>query len=116
MDRLDRSFASHPQFELDGEPVRGPKQGEKASEYFKRLIQQGNIFGGFDCDDEGLSYSIQRTGREVFLFASDFPHESISAQTCRKEIDELLSREDLTGADKEAVLGGNALKFYRVPA
>jgi hypothetical protein len=35
------------------------------------------------------------------------------ATKCRHEIDELLEREDLTHADKEAALGGNALKFYR---
>ena len=29
------------------------------------------------------------------------------------EIDELLARDDLTQEDKEAVLGGNALNFYR---
>ena len=31
----------------------------------------------------------------------------------RHEIDELLERNDLTQEDKEAVLGGNALRFYR---
>jgi hypothetical protein len=35
------------------------------------------------------------------------------AAKCRHEIDELLERDDLSQADKEAVLGGNAMKFYR---
>ena len=47
------------------------------------------------------------------LFGSDFPHEVFDAAKCRHEIDELLKRDDLTNEDKEAALGGNALKFYR---
>ena len=35
-----------------------------------------------------------------------------NAEKCRHEIDRLLAREDLTGVDKEAVLGGNARRFY----
>jgi predicted TIM-barrel fold metal-dependent hydrolase len=35
------------------------------------------------------------------------------ASKCRHEIDELLERGDLTREDKEAVLGGNATRFYR---
>jgi predicted TIM-barrel fold metal-dependent hydrolase len=61
-------------------------------------------------------YSIQRAGREPFLFASDYPHESFNAQTCRHEIDELLEREDLSEADKAAVLAENAKRFYRADA
>jgi predicted TIM-barrel fold metal-dependent hydrolase len=115
MDRLDRSFNSgHEQMDLTGQPIPGPKPGEKASEYFKKQIRDGRIFVGFDCDDVGLSSSIQRAGREPFLFASDFPHETFNAASCRKEIKELLSREDISQEDKEAVLSGNAQRFYRL--
>jgi predicted TIM-barrel fold metal-dependent hydrolase len=48
------------------------------------------------------------------MFGSDFPHEVFDAKKCRHEIDELIARDDLTQADKEAVLGGNALNFYRI--
>ena len=54
-----------------------------------------------------------KSGRQPFLFGSDFPHEVFDAAKCRHEIDELLERNDVTKEDKEAVLGGNALKFYR---
>jgi predicted TIM-barrel fold metal-dependent hydrolase len=116
MDRIDRSFnASHYQVDLEGDMIAGPKEGEKASEHFKRHVRAGRIFVGFDCDDEGLGYSVQRAGREPFLFASDYPHEIFSPEVCRHEIDELLSRHDLTREDKEAVLGGNAERLYRLP-
>ena len=50
---------------------------------------------------------------EPFVFGSDFPHEAFDAYSCRREIDELLEREDLTERDKEDVLGGNALRLYQ---
>ena len=93
--------------------MAGRKPGEKASEYFKAQLREGRIFVGFDCDDDGLGTAIKKGGREPFLFGSDFPHEVFDAAKCRHEIDELLERDDLTQADKESALGGNALRFYR---
>jgi uncharacterized protein len=117
MDRLDRSYHDgHMQLDLHGELVGGPRQGEKASDYFKKCLHAGRIFVGFDCDDEGLGTAINKAGREPFLFGSDFPHEVFDAAKCRHEIDELLARKDLTHADKEAALGGNALRFYKPAA
>jgi len=114
MDRLDRSYhGGHVQLKLDGDLIGGPKQGEKASDYFKTQLRAGRIFVGFDCDDDGLGTAVAKGGRQSFLFGSDFPHEVFDAAKCRHEIDELLQREDLTQGDKEAVLGQNALRFYR---
>jgi len=114
MDRLDRSYHDgHMQLDLNGDLIGGPKQGEKASDYFKKQLRDGRIFVGFDCDDDGLGTAVTKGGRQSFLFGSDFPHEVFDAAKCRHEIDELLERDDLTQADKEAVLGGNAIKFYR---
>jgi len=39
---------------------------------------------------------VAKSGRQPFLFGSDFPHEVFDAAKCRHEIDELLAREDLT--------------------
>ena len=114
MDRLDRSYhEGHMQLNLDGGLLGGPKNGEKASDYFKKQLRDGRIFIGFDCDDDGLGTAVKKAGREPFLFGSDFPHEVFDAAKCRHEIDELLGRNDLTQMDKEAALGGNALRFYR---
>ena len=114
MDRLDRSYHDgHKQLDLEGNLIGGPKQGEKASDYFKEQLREGRIFVGFDCDDDGLNTAVAKGGRQSFLFGSDFPHEVFDAAKCRHEIDELLARNDLTQEDKTAVLGGNALRFYR---
>jgi hypothetical protein len=111
---MHRSYEGHVQRNIQGDYVEGPQPSEGAIEHFKRHVREGRIFVGFDCDDEGLGYAIQRAGRGAFLFASDFPHESFNAQSCRHEIDELLEREDLSDADKEAVLAQNAKRFYGV--
>jgi predicted TIM-barrel fold metal-dependent hydrolase len=116
MDRIDRSYNdAHLQVDLTGELLVGPNPGEKASNYFRRHIREGRIFVGFDCDDSGLGFAVQKAGRDPFLFASDFPHEIFDAATCRHELDELLNRDDLTEEDKEAVVGGNAQRLYRLP-
>ena len=100
------------QLDLQEKLVGGPKEGEKASDCFKRHLSTGRVFVGFDCDDDGLGTAIQKAGWDGFFFASDFPHEVFSAAKCRHEIDGLLARDDLAEEDKEAVLGGNALRFY----
>jgi predicted TIM-barrel fold metal-dependent hydrolase len=116
MDRLDRSYHDgHKQLDRNGARIGGPKPDEKASQYFKQQLRAGRIFAGFDCDDDGLNTAIAKGGRQAFLFGSDFPHEVFDAAKCRHEIDELLDRSDLTKEDKAAVLGGNALNFYRPP-
>ncbi len=85
-----------------------------ASEYFRRHARAGKIFVGFDGDDHGLGYAVKEAGNESFVFATDFPHESFDAKSCRIEIKHILSREDLTQADKEAILGKNAKRFYGI--
>ena len=113
IDRLDRSYnAAHFQVDLENQMVGGPNTTESASDYLRRQIREGRMYVGFDVDDGGLGFAVQKAGREAFLFGSDFPHEVFNAVKCRKEIDELLAREDLSQSDKEAVLGGNARRFY----
>ena len=98
---------------LLGEPAR---QGQ-------RLFEAPHPFQGPDLlcgrqrpdgDDHGLGYAVKEAGNESFVFATDFPHESFDAKSCRVELQHILSREDLTLADKEAILGKNAKKFYGV--
>ncbi|MPZ15027.1 MAG: amidohydrolase family protein [Chloroflexi bacterium] len=111
LDRMERSWHGHTQVDVHGEYI-GPNPKEGAAQQFKRLVREGRLFVGFDIDDEGLGYAIQRGGRESFLFASDWPHEGFDAKTVRHEIDELLEREDLTDQDKEAIMASNASRFY----
>jgi predicted TIM-barrel fold metal-dependent hydrolase len=47
------------------------------------------------------------------MFSSDFPHE-VNVQTVRKEIGELREREEISEAAKQAILRGNAARFYKL--
>jgi len=114
MDRLDRSYPHHLQVDIDGAFLPSSRPEVMASEYFRRHARAGKIFVGFDGDDHGLGYAVKEAGNESFVFATDFPHESFDAKSCRIEIKHILSREDLTQADKEAILGKNAKKFYGI--
>jgi uncharacterized protein len=114
MDRLDRSYPHHLQVDINGEFLPSSQPEVMASEYFRRHAKAGRIFVGFDGDDHGLGYAVHESGNEPYVFATDFPHESFDAQSCRIEIQRIQSREDLDTDDKEAVLGKNAQKFYGI--
>jgi predicted TIM-barrel fold metal-dependent hydrolase len=45
------------------------------------------------------------------MYSSDFPHE-VNAQTCKRELNELIENAQLSDEDKEAILFANALEFY----
>ena len=51
----------------------GPKEGEKASDYLRRQMREGRMFVGFDVDDGGLGFAVQKAGPDAFVFGSDFP-------------------------------------------
>jgi predicted TIM-barrel fold metal-dependent hydrolase len=52
-------------------------------------------------------------GNEPFMYSTDFPHE-VNAVTCKKELNELIENDELSEADKDAILQNNAIKFYRL--
>ncbi|HYQ97187.1 MAG TPA: hypothetical protein VEO92_02380 [Candidatus Nitrosocosmicus sp.] len=114
MDRLDRSYPHHLQVDIDGKFLPSSHPEVSAREYFLRHVKSGNIFVGFDGDDRGLGYAVREAGNHSFVFATDFPHESFDAQSCRVEIEHLLGREDLSKDDKEAILAKNAKSFYGI--
>ena len=45
---------------------------------------------------------MRRSGQTNVCFSTDFPHESFDARHCRRQIDELLARDDVNQVDKEA--------------
>lgn len=115
MDRMDRAYGqSHYEVDLDGQHILGPNPDIKPSDYIKQKIESGNIYIGFDVDDEGLGDAVGRAGNKPFLYATDFPHESHDAELCIHESSELLAREDLSPADKQAIVADNAERFYGV--
>jgi predicted TIM-barrel fold metal-dependent hydrolase len=114
LERFDSSWASFRQADPDGRFPRVP-QGGRVSEYLLGHVDAGRVFVGCEGDELGLGAAVRLAGSKPFLFSSDFPHE-VTAETCREEIGELLEHDELTTADKEAILHGNAERLYQFAA
>ena len=72
-------------------------------EYFRR----GNIYIGFEGDEELLPYCLKKFGAESFMWASDIPHAD--RQTAGAI--EFQQRTDINSEDKYRLLVGNASRF-----
>jgi predicted TIM-barrel fold metal-dependent hydrolase len=114
LERFDRSYETHIGYDLRGEQMQ-LRNGERVSEYVKRHMKEGRIFIGCEGEEPALTYAVHELGAEPFVFSTDFPHE-VTAAMCSHEIEELLENEQLTDADKDAILAGNAERFYKLGA
>ncbi len=112
LERFDGSYGAFTPYNARGELLKLP-EGQKISDYIIRLIRSGNIGIGCEGDEPDLPHLVRRVGVEPFLFSSDYPHE-VNAGTCKEEIGELLENEALTQQEKQAILRGNAERFYKV--
>ena len=100
MDRMDRD-----------ESVYTVSTGKRRS--LREYLSSGQILVGVEGNEEVLSYVAKRVGIDAFAYASDYPHE-VDLVAARQMIHETLERPDLSQAEKEAVLGGNAKRFFRI--
>ncbi|MGH7771032.1 MAG: amidohydrolase family protein [Candidatus Binatia bacterium] len=100
MDRMDRD-----------ESVYTVSTGKKRS--LREYLSSGQILIGCEGNEEVLSYVARHVGIEAFAYASDYPHE-VDFVAAKQMIHETLERPDLSLAEKEAVLGGNAKRFFRL--
>lgn len=114
LERFDSSCGSYVLNNPTGR-ILEPQNGQKISSYLLDHIKAGQIFIGCEGDELGLSTLVRMVGSEPFLYSSDFPHE-VSNESCKHEIEELLENKELSQADKEAILHGNAERFYRLNA
>src|SRR5262245_32310042 len=77
---------------------------KKPSEYFKReLLVDTMIFR-----EEGLRHLVAEAGVNQIVYGTDYPFDWPVG------IDFVLSASFLSNADKEAILGGNAIKLLRI--
>src|SRR5262249_32660333 len=111
MERFDRSWATHVAHDPRKQLIQ-LKAGESIADYIRRHMREGRIFVGCEGEEPDLAYAIKTIGHNPFLFSSDFPHE-VNAAMCKHEIEELMENRELSDADKQAVLAGNADKLYR---
>jgi predicted TIM-barrel fold metal-dependent hydrolase len=110
LERFDRSFDSHVMRDLRGAYLK-LRAGEKVSDYVSRLVKSRRIFVGCEGGEPLLAKAVEMVGSEPFMYSSDFPHE-VNAVTCKKELAELTGITALSDAAKEAILFGNATRFY----
>ena len=109
LERCDGSYKSQP----SSDALIQLKPGETVREHILQLIQRGQIFIGCEGDEPELGAAIKVVGNKPFIYSSDFPHE-VTAQSCKHEIEELQENEELNDDDKNAILHGNAERFYRL--
>lgn len=60
-------------------------------------------------DEDMLPAVIAALGADFLMFASDYPHWDSDWPESTKP---LRTRQDITDADREKLLGGNARRFY----
>jgi predicted TIM-barrel fold metal-dependent hydrolase len=77
----------------------------------EQILTSGRIFFTCEGSEDSLRYAIERLGDEVFMYASDFPHET-DAPRAKREIAELLEREDIAESSKQKIFKDNVLRFY----
>ncbi len=79
----------------------------------RHLFENGRILVGCEGNDHAIRYLKSDIGVQFLAFSSDYPHEA-GAEAVQHEIEETLEESTLTAADKAAILGGNAGRFYRL--
>ena len=72
-------------------------------------ILAGRILSGFE-DDENLRSIIDQVGAESLMYASDYPHSDMDWG----RVDAIKSNDSITQEEKDALLGGNARRFYKL--
>jgi predicted TIM-barrel fold metal-dependent hydrolase len=72
-------------------------------------ILEGRILSGFE-GDENLRSIIDQLGSKAFMYASDYPHSDMDWG----RVQSIKGSEALTSAEKAALLGENARRFYNL--
>ncbi|MPZ14192.1 MAG: amidohydrolase family protein [Chloroflexi bacterium] len=111
LERFDREHDTHMQWNPRGELA--PSADEKFSDYLRKHIEAGRVYVGCEGNEPALAEAVRELGEECFVYSSDFPHE-VNNELVRAELDELWENEEMTTSAKEAILHGNAERFYGV--
>jgi hypothetical protein len=80
-------------------------------DYICRQIDDNRVFIGVEGEELTLAEAIRITGNKPFVFSTFYPHE-FDAETCNLVLEELGENPELTSADKDAILFGDARRFY----
>jgi predicted TIM-barrel fold metal-dependent hydrolase len=112
LERFDRSYDTHVMRDLRGSYLK-LKRGVKVSDYIIRHVKARRIFVGCEGGEPLLAAAVKMIGNEPFMYSTDFPHE-VNAETCKKELGELIDHDVLSEEDKDAILYRNAEEFYGI--
>jgi predicted TIM-barrel fold metal-dependent hydrolase len=111
---LERFHSSHEtHFQHIPADQYGPREGERPDQCMIKHIREGRFYIGCETEELTLPFALKVVGNQPWLYSSDFPHE-VTNQSCKHDIEELLESDELTQADKEAILARNAERFYRL--
>jgi predicted TIM-barrel fold metal-dependent hydrolase len=88
-------------------------EGQTIRDYILGLISKGQIFVGCEGDELTLAAGIKTVGNAPFMFSSDFPHE-VNTEKCLDHLEEIFEHKELSDDDRNAILHGNADRFYTV--
>ena len=100
MDRLDMEYKHRAH--------QAPLLKKRPSDYMK----SGQIFYHTELWEDMLPTAIERLGEDLFLYASDYPHEPDLAEAIR----EFEARRDLSDSAKRKILSDNGKRFYNMEA
>jgi len=112
LERLSRSYEAGTPVNPRDELLHLP-EGQTVADYLRALVQEGRLVVGIEGGESDLAYAIEVAGEQAFMFSSDFPHE-VNIHTVRNEIRELSERAGIRAEAKEAILYGNAARFYNL--
>jgi uncharacterized protein len=112
LERFSRSYEAGTPINPRGELLHLP-EGQTVADYLRALIKAGRMVIGIEGGESDLAYAIKVAGEQAFMFSSDFPHE-VNTHTVQKEIRELRERTEISAEAKQAILRGNAARFYRL--
>lgn len=76
------------------------------TDYLKRMYFDSLVFTG-----EALAYLVERYGADHIMLGSDYPYPWVPAP-----VDHVLETPGLSDADRIAILGGNAMALFGIPA
>lgn len=105
LDRLDR------QFEIYGTD-KYRRSGQVLTKPPSAYVTSGQLYFTCEADEASASYALQRLGDRVFMFASDFPHET-NLERAKREVAEMLDAPDFSDEAKANILCHNVRRFYQ---
>jgi predicted TIM-barrel fold metal-dependent hydrolase len=111
LERFEREHETHVQWNPRGE--LSPTADVKLTDYLRKHVREGRLYIGCEGNEPSLAEAVRELGEEAYVYSSDFPHE-VNNAICKAELLELQRNEDLSESAKEAILHGNAERFYRL--